>query len=125
MADLRRIPDDLYDLAVSELLELRTQRDALARQVRAAEAHVAGDLNDTDTTVERAMAALGELSERLTSVDPRIAREALRTVFDRVDLTFEHVQHAKQVRSHFKRGVARLKSYSDGRAHQGAELSST
>ena len=63
------------------------------------------------------MAVLDTLSERLTAADPAIAREALRTVFDRVDLTFDHIQNKKQVTSRFRRGVAKLKSYSVDSSH--------
>ena len=107
--ELRRTPDDLYDLAVAALRDLRSRREKLDGILNDQESRCAVVDSSDDVLVKKAIGRLQTLNECLSSADPRLVREALYQTVDRIDLTFENVQHKKMVRSHFKRGIVRFK----------------
>lgn len=52
-----------------------------------------------------AIGGLHRLREQLQDADNRVARGALQTIVNRINLEFDHVKHAKMVRSHFRQGT--------------------
>ncbi len=111
--ELKRTPDDLYDLAVEELRDLRSSREKLDGQLKDREGRQKHRGGSVESEVARALKAIDTLRERITSADPSIVREALSRVCERVDLWFDHEQQKSQVRSRFKRGVIRFGNVSD------------
>jgi len=105
--ELKRTPDDLYDLAVADLRELRQTRDELATRMDAQEARQKAPQDDEAALVNRALAGVERLRERLQSGDKQVAREALRRICERIDLWFEQVRYPKITRSYFKKGLVR------------------
>ena len=110
MAELARTPADLYDLAVADVREIKAKRDAAANALATVEARQDATSSDVDRLAERALLGLHELRDRLTDVDDRVARNALQAIVAGIDLEFEHVQHRKIVRSHFKQGIVRFRA---------------
>ncbi|MCH7751368.1 MAG: recombinase family protein, partial [Planctomycetes bacterium] len=106
--ELKRVPDDLYDGAVDEARYVKATRDQLADDMKAAETRQSTGEGDIDRLAGKALSGLVTLRERLKSADPRVARGALKAIVDGIHLEFEHVQHAKIVRSHFKQGTVRF-----------------
>ena len=111
--ELRRTPDDLYELAVDELRDLRTSRDKLGKQLASLESRQKSQLGDIDSEVGRALAAIDTLKERITDADPSVVREALSRTCERIDLWFEHQHFKKQTRSFFKKGLIRFHNVAD------------
>ena len=111
--ELRRTPDDLYELAVEELRELRSKRESLGNQLEELEGQQRGRVRSVESEVAQALKAIDALKGRITAADPSIVREALSRVCERVDLWFDHEQQKSQVRSRFKRGVIRFSNVSD------------
>jgi len=108
--ELKRVPTDLYDLAVADVREIKAKRDAAANALATVEARQDATSSDVDRLAERALLGLHELRDRLTDVDDRVARNALQAIVAGIDLEFEHVQHRKIVRSHFKQGIVRFRA---------------
>jgi hypothetical protein len=123
--ELRRVPDDLYDEAVEEARYLKATRDRVADALRVTEARQSTSEEDVDRLTEKALSGLVTLRERLQSADGRVARGALQAIVQGIDLEFEHVQHAKLVRSHFKRGTVRFNTCTLDQSGQSARLMST
>lgn len=103
--ELKRTPDDLYELAVEDLRELRTERDRVAASLEASEAASAKPMASADKRAQQAIAGIQRLAKAITSADPEIAREALAQTVERIEVWFNHVKHAKLVRSEFSRGI--------------------
>ena len=112
MRELKRVPDDLYEMAVEEARYLKATRDSLARQLSEAEGRQNETSDDVDRLTEKALSGLISLRERLQSAEDRVARGALKAIVAGIDLEFEHVQHAKIIRSHFKQGTVRFNTCS-------------
>ena len=94
-AELKRTPDDLYDLAVEDLRGLRDKRTRTAAELEALEAHVARPKSDVAQRAERAIVAIKGLGEGLKSTDPAIVRETLNRICERIDLWFDHKKSPK------------------------------
>jgi DNA invertase Pin-like site-specific DNA recombinase len=107
--ELKRTPDDLYDLAVAHVRELRDQRQCAAVDLEAAEARAKGPRADAAEIVTKAIGRLQTLRDTLTAADPAVAREALNQVCERIDLWFDHIRQTKQVRSRFSKGLVRFR----------------
>lgn len=106
---LARCPDDLYEMACDDLRELRQQRDEVARHVAAMEAISEGREDTTAAEVEKALGHLETLRGRFDAADPKIVREALHRIIDRVDLWFEPIAGGKHSRSRFSKGMIKFK----------------
>ena len=106
-AECKRTPDDLYDLAVADLRELRESRATVVADIAAVEASVAIQTGSVESNVARAMHAAERLGEALTASEPAVVREALSRVCERIDVWFSHKQ-MKQTRSTFRKGIVRL-----------------
>jgi site-specific DNA recombinase len=106
---LKRVPDDLYSLAVDELRTLRQEHDVLKGQMRAAQTRSQKPKDNLDAKARHVLAGLTRLRERIQNADPAVAREALARVLERIDCTFEHQHHPKQTRSRFSKGVISFK----------------
>jgi len=107
--ELKRTPDDLYDLAVDDLRELRTKRETVAAELEALESNANAKSAKGGSPMAKALQSLQRLSERLRAADPTIAKDAIWRCCERIDLWFEHVQHEKIVRSCFRKGVAKFR----------------
>ena len=106
--ELKRTPDDLYDLAIAELRRLRAERDAAVDALNALEGRErAGDLN-ADARVQAALEHAKRLRELLGSSDPRKVRHALGVLVDRVDLFFQPYPGPKITRSALSKGLVRF-----------------
>jgi predicted transcriptional regulator len=103
--ELKRTPDDLYELAVEDLRDLRTERDRVAATLEAAEAASSKPQASADKRATKAIAALQRLAKAITSTDNAVAREALAETVERIEVWFDHVQHKKLTRSHFRKGI--------------------
>jgi hypothetical protein len=111
-AELKRTPDDLYDLAVADLRELREQRTALAGELSTADAGTLTRSRTVDAEVEKAMRAAERLQESLNAADPALVREALSRVCERIDLWFTHKRGKVLTKSTFSRGIAKFRGSS-------------
>ena len=108
-AELKRTPDDLYDLTADDLRSLRTKRNQAAAQLEALEATVSRPRADLEQRARRAIEGIHGLSERLTSADPATVREALNQACERIELWFDHKKSAKMTRSYFRKGIIRFR----------------
>ena len=108
--ELKRVPDDLYDVAVAEYRGLQAEQQRAEAALEAAQDTPGGLVDNIDALVDRALAGLHTLQQKLKSADGRVARGALQAIVDRIDLEFEHTRGTKQVRSHFSRGTVRFKT---------------
>ncbi len=107
--ELKRTPDDLYDLAVQDMRQLRHQREQAATTLEALESATPQGKQDADKRAQRAIDAIQRLGKRLTSADPATVREAFNQVVDRIDLWFDHKHSAKQTRSFIRKGLIRFR----------------
>lgn len=123
--ELKRVPDDLYDLAVHEARKLKARRSELIDQIDAVKTKHCGPEIGIEEMVENSLSGLSRLRERLQDADGRIARGALQEIVSRIDLEFDHVQHAKLVRSHFRKGIVQFNTCESVSAEQSARLTST
>ncbi|MCH7639755.1 MAG: hypothetical protein IH855_09870 [Bacteroidetes bacterium] len=90
MLQLRtRAPEDLYALVVDRVRLLRSERDQVAANLEEAESNAERPQGDSDSDVEQVISRLSGLREKITTVAPEVAREALQACIERVDLSFE------------------------------------
>lgn len=106
--ELKRTPDDLYDLAVSDLRSLRSERQKTADELSARKGRPLDRQGEAAEVVAKGLAQLARLRERITDANPKVARHALQQIVERIDLWFEHVQGEKITRSVFKKGVIKF-----------------
>ena len=131
MAELARTPADLYDLAVDHVREVRQERDRAAAQLDGAISQTTSPVGDSDADVDRVVSRLEMLRTGLSEADPRIAREAMGHICERIDLHFGHTHYEKMVRSQFLRGLVTFKTHSSSETYnndgydQGALLMSS
>jgi DNA invertase Pin-like site-specific DNA recombinase len=97
------------DLLNEALTTLRAERDQLADELHDAEARQEPEI-DTEAAVEKAVARLRTLGERLGDADPRRLREVMRQMVARIDLFYETTPGRKW-RSPFRleRGVVKFR----------------
>jgi site-specific DNA recombinase len=115
MTELRRTPDDLYDLAVDEVRQIRQRRDNVAAELTDAESRQDAHTSPVEIDVERVLGRVQALREGLSSVDPAVSRNVLSELCERVDLWFEHTKFngknsRPMVRSKFARGLVSFTS---------------
>jgi site-specific DNA recombinase len=106
--ELKRTPDDLYDLAIAEVRKLRGERDAAVAALNATEARHGANGQEADACVRAALERATRLREALGSADRRAVRHALGEIVERIDLFFEPIPGAKITRSALTRGVVRF-----------------
>jgi len=107
--ELKRAPDDLYDLAVGEVRRLRHDRETLSATLGATEARQGANREDAEARVQAALDRATRLHEVLGSEDPKAVRHALGEILERIDLYFEPVPGRKITRSALTRGVVRFR----------------
>ena len=112
-AELKRTPDDLYDLAVEDLRGLRVKRDRAATGLEALEARVLRPQADVEQRAKRAIGDIQGLSENLKSADPATVRETLNQICEKIELWFDHTKSAKQTRSFFRKGMVHFRKPTD------------
>jgi site-specific DNA recombinase len=111
--ELKRVPDDLYDLAVADLRSLRKERSALQAQIADLDAqNRERGQEDVDAAVDAALERSTRLEAVLRASDRKALRYALGELVERIDLWFEPIRGQKIVRSALTRGVVRLKQVS-------------
>ena len=108
--ELKRVPEDLYDLAVSDAREIKARREAAQDALTTALSQQESVSTDVGSLADKALGGLNRLREQIASVDEEVVRDAFSRLVDRIDLEFEHVQHKKMVRSHFKQGTVQFNS---------------
>ena len=108
-AELKRTPDDLYELAVEDMRGLRADRERASTTLEALESVVPRAKASASKKADAAIAAVHKLDKGLHAADPSIVREALNQVLERIDVWFDHQHSAKRTRSYFCRGIVRLR----------------
>jgi len=116
--ELKRVPDDLYDLAVADLRSLRKERASLEAHIVEQDVQGRDHGEDLDAAVDAALERATHLEAVLRASDRKALRYALGELVERIDLWFEPIRGKKIVRSAFIRGVIQLKQVSQlrGRA---------
>jgi site-specific DNA recombinase len=110
--ELKRTPDDLYDLAVDDLRTLRKERERVCDTLTADDAASTRGKVESAKSVSDALARIKRLTEALTSAEPRTVRYALGELVERIDLWFDRIPGKKMIRSALKRGRIKFKESS-------------
>src|SRR5262249_28378035 len=101
------------DLANEALSELRAERAEVARDLEAAERTAKVPPEQTEQTVDAAIAELHRLRERLAEADPEKVRDVLRRIVSSIDLYFEPQPKKVKVYHRLVRGVVKLRPQLD------------
>ena len=109
VAQLKRIPDDLYDLAVADVRELRKEREQASEKLQALEWKSQEPKADSEELVTKALERLHGLRERIESSDPKVVRHAMQSLVERIDPTFDHIHYPKITRSVVRKGVVHFR----------------
>ena len=110
LKDLRRTPNDLYDLAAADIRRICDQRDHMNAQLASEENVLDSHEANIDDAANQVLKQLYKLNDTVKVADPRVARGALQTIVERIDLWFEHQHLDKITRSTFKKGLVTFKT---------------
>lgn len=107
--ELKRTPDDLYDLAVADLRELREKRASVAERIEASQIDSKPRPSAEAESLERTVKRLHRLREKLTGGNPAVVRRCISEIVQNVELWFTH---KTGVRTHatFTKGLIRFNS---------------
>lgn len=109
--ELKRAPDDVYDLAVADLRAIRKERDDLQSAIEQSETQAKSGESPHEA-IQAALERSQALGAALLSADRKTVRHAMGELIERIDLWFEPVPGKKIVRSAFVRGSAFLRPVS-------------
>lgn len=115
--ELKRTPDDLYDLAVDDLRTLRKERQGINATLEARRGTTTAAADDNAQVVQEALARITRLQQALKAADPRTVRHALGELVERIDLWFDRIPSAKMIRTAFSQGKIKLRQPSHLLAH--------
>jgi len=104
-------PEDLTDTLAATMRCWQQERDEVQAQLQASEKPcTAAKAEPTKKIIDRAIACLWALRERLNTADPGKAREVVRQSVSRVECWFDHVPYGKtRKRSVLNRGMIHLR----------------
>jgi DNA invertase Pin-like site-specific DNA recombinase len=102
-------PADLTEGLAAKLREWRGRRDELRAALKEAERHQASEGNDLEEKVDRAIAMLHGLRERLQQADPAQLREVIGEMVSQIECWFEHVWKVKRAQCELVRGLIHLR----------------
>ena len=104
---LAEVPDALVDTVLQQLNEFKRQRDTLGLELDKASSEPAGD---TEALVQDALAALDDLAEKFTSLDPHTVQDAVHSAVSSVVLEFQPIPQGKRTGYRCTAGIVNLSS---------------
>lgn len=105
--ELKRTPDDLYDLAVEDLREIRAKRASVAKRIEAAESRSNPRSSAEAETLDRTLGRLNTLREKLTDANPAVVSRHMRQIVQNVELWFTHTT-GQRTHAKFEKGLIRF-----------------